>query len=102
MKQSCLRTFYASRGPHLILGELLFVTEQDTLFEDLVKEHVDHMEQPKLLKDLIHQIKDNKLLSNCGSMARISGINGGKNKKGANNEVTCPLPLEGTTKEDVM
>jgi hypothetical protein len=36
-------------------------------------------------------------------VARTSGINGGKNNKArANNEVTCPLPLEGTTKEDVM
>jgi hypothetical protein len=82
---------------------LLSVTEQDALFEDLVKGHVDHMEQLKLLKGLIHQIKDNKLLSNCGNVARTSRINGGKNNKaGANNEVTHPLPLEGTTKEDVM
>jgi hypothetical protein len=74
-----------------------------TLFEDLLKEHVDHMEQPKLLKELTYQIKDNKLLSNCGNKARTSRINGGKNNKArANNEVTCPLPLEGTTKEDVM
>ena len=36
-------------------------------------------------------------------LARTSGINGGKNNKaGANDEVTHPLPLEGTTKEDVM
>ncbi len=47
------------------------------------------MEQPKLLKELFHQIKDNKLLSNHGNMARTSGINGSKNSKaGANNEVT--------------
>jgi hypothetical protein len=102
-KQSCLRTFSASRGPHLIPGELLSVTEQDALFEDLLKEHVDRMEQPKLLKELIHQIKDNKLLSDRGNAARTSGINGGENNKaGVNDEVTCPLPLEGTTKEDVM
>jgi hypothetical protein len=50
MKQSCLGTFSASMGPHLILGELLPITEQDALFEDLVKEHVDHMEQLNLLK----------------------------------------------------
>jgi hypothetical protein len=82
---------------------LISVTEQDALLEDLVKEHVDHMEQPKLLKELIHQIKDNKLFSNHGNTARTSGINGGKNNKaGANNEVTSPLPLEGTTKEDIM
>jgi hypothetical protein len=103
MKQSHLRTFSTSRGPRLIPGELLSVTEQDTLFEDLVKEHVDRMEQLQLLKGLIHQIKDNKLLSNHGNAARTSGINGGKNNKaGANDEVTCPVPLEGTTKEDVM
>jgi hypothetical protein len=61
------------------------------------------MEQTNLQKELIHQMKDNKLLSNCGNVARISGINGGKNNKaGANDEVTCPVPLEGTTKEDVM
>jgi hypothetical protein len=96
-KQSCLRTFSASRGPHLIPGELLSVTEQDTLFEDLL------MEQPKLLKEFIHQIKDNKLLSNHGNVARTSGINGSENNKaGANDEVTRPLPLEGTTEEDVM
>jgi hypothetical protein len=41
MKQSHLRTISASRGPHLILGELLSITEQEALFEDLVKEHVD-------------------------------------------------------------
>jgi hypothetical protein len=82
---------------------LLSVTEQDALFEDLLKEHVDCMEQPKLLKELIQQIKDNKLLSNCGNVARTSGINGGKNNKaGAKDEVMRPLPLEGTTKEDIM
>ena len=52
------------------------------------------MEQPKLLKELIHQIKDNKLLSNCGNVARTSGINGGKNNKARANEVMHPLPLE--------
>jgi hypothetical protein len=81
MKQSCLRTFSTSRGPHLIPGELLSITEQDALFEDLIKEHVDHMEQPKLLKELIYQIKDNKLLSNCGNKARTSRINGSENKQ---------------------
>jgi hypothetical protein len=102
-KQSCLRFFSASRGPHLILGELLSVTQQDTLFEDLLKEHVNCMEKANLLKELIHQINDNKLLSNRGNAARTSGINGGKNNKaGANDEVTCPVTLEGTTKEDVM
>jgi hypothetical protein len=61
------------------------------------------MEQTNLLKELIHKIKDNKLLSNHGNAARTSGINGGKNNKaGANDEVTCPVPLEGTTKEDIM
>jgi hypothetical protein len=60
------------------------------------------LEQMNLLKELIHQIKDNKLLSNRGNAARTSGISGGKNKAGANNEVTHPVPLEGTTKEDVM
>jgi hypothetical protein len=80
-KQSRLRTFSASRGRHLILGGLLSVTEQDALLEDLLKEHVDGMEQPKLLKELIHQIKDNKLLSDCGNVARTSGINGGENNK---------------------
>jgi hypothetical protein len=102
-KQSCLRSFSASRGPHLIPGELLSITEQDSLFQDLLKEHVNRMEQTNLLKELIHQIKDNKLLSNRGNEARTSGINGGENNKaGANDEVTHPVPLEGTTKEDVM
>jgi hypothetical protein len=53
------------------------------------------MEQMNLLKELIHQIKDNKLLSNRGNAARTSGINGGENNM-------CPVPLEGTTKEDIM
>jgi hypothetical protein len=36
-------------------------------------------------------------------VARTSGINGGENNKAwANDEVTCPVPLEGTTKEDIM
>jgi hypothetical protein len=65
---------------------LLSITEQDALFEDLVKEHVYHMEQPKLLKELIHQIKDNKLLSNCGNVARTSRINGSKNNKAGGND----------------
>jgi hypothetical protein len=61
------------------------------------------MEQANLLKELIHQIKDNKLLSDCGNAARTCGINGGENNKaGANDEVTHPVPLEGTTKEDIM
>jgi hypothetical protein len=103
MRQSCLRTFSTSRGPHLILGELLSVTEQDALFEDFLKEHVDLMEQLNLLNKLIHQIKDNKLLSDHGNVARTSSINGGKNNKArANDEVTRPLPLEGTTKEDII
>jgi hypothetical protein len=98
-KQSHLRSFSTSRGPHLIPGELLSVTEQDSLFQDLLKEHVNHMEQTNLLKELIHQIKDNKLRSNHGNVARTSGINGGENNKaGANDEVTRPVPLEGTTK----
>jgi hypothetical protein len=60
------------------------------------------MEQPKLLKELIYQIKDNKLLSDRGNEARTSRINGGENNKArANDEVMHPLPLEGTTKEDV-
>jgi hypothetical protein len=46
-KQSCLRSFSTSRGPHLIPGELLSVTEQDSLFQDLLKEHVNRMEQTK-------------------------------------------------------
>jgi hypothetical protein len=61
------------------------------------------MEQTNLLKELIHQIKDNKLCSHRGNAARTSGINGGKNNKaGVNDEVTHPVSLEGTTKEDVM
>jgi hypothetical protein len=61
------------------------------------------MEQTNLLKEFIHQIKDNKLLSNRGNMARTSGINGSKNNQaGAHDEVTCTVPLEGTTKEDIM
>jgi hypothetical protein len=103
-KQSRLRSFSASRGPHLIPGELLSITEKDYLFQDLLKEHVNRIEQTNLLKELIHQIKDNKLLSNHGNAARTSGINGGKNNKArANDEVMHPVPsLEGTTKEDVM
>jgi hypothetical protein len=69
-KQSCLRSFSTSRGPHLIPGELLSVTEQDSLFQDLLKEHVNRMEQTNLLKELIHQIKGNKLLSDRGNAAR--------------------------------
>jgi hypothetical protein len=47
--------------------------------------------------------QDFKLVSNRGNAARTSGINGDENNKaGANDEVTCPVPLEGTTKEDVM
>jgi hypothetical protein len=42
-KQSHLRSFSTSRGPHLIPGELLSVTEQDSLFQDLLKEHVNRM-----------------------------------------------------------
>jgi hypothetical protein len=61
------------------------------------------MKQANLLKELIHQSKDNKLLSDRGNAARTSGINGSENNKaGANDEVTCPVTLEGTTKEDVM
>jgi hypothetical protein len=61
------------------------------------------MEQTNLLKELIHQIKDNKLLSYHGNAARTSSINGGENNKaGANDEVTHLVPLEGTTKQDVM
>jgi hypothetical protein len=78
------------------------ITEQDSLFQDLLKEHVNCMEQMNLLKELIHQIKDNKLLSDHGNAARTSGINGGENNKARANEVTHPVPLEGTTKEDVM
>jgi hypothetical protein len=102
-KQSHLSIFSASRGPHFIPRELLSLKEQDALFEDLLKKHVDHMEQPNLLKELIYQINDNKLLSNHGNMARTSGTNGSKNSKArANDKVMRPLPLEGTTKEDIM
>jgi hypothetical protein len=61
------------------------------------------MEQANLLKELIHQIKDNKLLSNRRNAARTSRINEGENNKaGANDEVTRPVTLEGTTKKDKM
>jgi hypothetical protein len=61
------------------------------------------MEQPNLLKELIHQIKDNKLLSDLGNVDRTSGFNGSKNyKAGANDEVTHLVPLKHTTKEDVI
>jgi hypothetical protein len=61
------------------------------LFEDLIKDHVDCMEQLKLLKEHIHQIKDNKLLSDRGNAARTSGINGGKNNKARANDEVCVL-----------
>jgi hypothetical protein len=61
------------------------------------------MEHTNLLNELIHQIKDNKLLSDHGNAAWTSCINGGKNNKArANDEVTHPVPLEGTTKEDII
>jgi hypothetical protein len=61
------------------------------------------MEQTNLLKELIHQIKDNKLLSDHGNVARTGSISGSENNKaGANDEVTCPVQLDGTTKEEVM
>jgi hypothetical protein len=81
---------------------LLSGTEQYALFEDLLKEHDDHMEQPKLLKERNHKIKDKKLLSD-GNAARTSGSNGGENNRArANDEVMHLVPLEGTTKEVVM
>jgi hypothetical protein len=60
------------------------------------------MEQPKLLKELIHQIKDKKLISNHGNTARTKGINGAENNKAGANDVMHPLTLEGTTKEEIM
>jgi hypothetical protein len=43
------------------------------MFEDLLKEHVNQMEQTDLLKELTDPIKENKLLSNHGNVARTSG-----------------------------
>jgi hypothetical protein len=57
------------------------------------------MEQTNLLKELIHQIKDNKLLSDHGNAARTSSISGSENNKaGVNDEVMHPVPLEGQQK----
>jgi hypothetical protein len=44
------------------------------------------MEQANLLKEFIHQIKDNKLLSNRGNVARTSGINSSENNKARAND----------------
>jgi hypothetical protein len=60
---------------------------------------MNHREQ---LNDLLPQIRD-KHVSDRGNVAQTSGINGGKNTSaGISDEVTRPLPLEGTTKADVM
>jgi hypothetical protein len=60
------------------------------------------MNDREQLDDLLPQIRE-KHLSYGGNEARASGINGGKNTSaGVADEVTCPLPLEGTTIADVM
>jgi hypothetical protein len=39
-----IKTFSASKGPpHFIPGELLSVTDQEILYQDDIKVHVDHM-----------------------------------------------------------
>jgi hypothetical protein len=49
----------------------------------------------------VPQIRE-KDLSDQGDTAQTSGINGGKNTSvGIEHEVTCSLPLEGTTKADL-
>ena len=97
-----LQTFPASKGPHFIPGELISVTDHDVLYEDVMKGHVDRMNHREQLGDLLPQIRD-KHVSDQGNAAQTSGINGGENTSaGVSDEVTCPLPLEGTTKADVM
>jgi hypothetical protein len=60
---------------------------------------MNHWEQ---LDDLLPQIRE-KHLSDQGNATRTSGINGGKNTSaGIADEVTCPLPFEGTMIADVM
>jgi hypothetical protein len=67
-----------------------------------MKGHVDRMNHREQLDDLLPQIRD-KHISDQGNVTQTSGINGGKNTNaGVSDEVTCPLPLEGTTKADVM
>ncbi len=59
---------------------------------------MNHLEQ---MDELLPQIRENDL-RDWGNAAWASGINGGENTSaGIEDEVTCPLPLEGTTKADV-
>ncbi len=99
--QQPLQTFSASKGLHFIPGELLSVTDQDILYQNVIKGHVHHMNSEQL-NNLLPQIRENNL-SDQGNAAWTSGINGGENTSaGIKDEVTCLLPLEGTTKADVM
>jgi hypothetical protein len=60
---------------------------------------MNHREQ---LDDLLPQIRD-KHISDQGNTTQTSGINHGKNTSaGISDEVTHPLPLEGTIIADVM
>ena len=97
-----LKTFSASNGPHLIPGELFCTTEQDLLYNEVMKEHVDRMGHAQMLDDFLPQIKSGTTCDR-GNVARTSGINGGENTKaGVDDEVTRPQPLCGTTREDVL
>jgi hypothetical protein len=48
-----LQTFSASKGPHFIPGELLSVTDQDVLYQDIFNGHVHHMNHSEQLDDLL-------------------------------------------------
>jgi hypothetical protein len=92
-----LQTFSASKGWHFIPGELLSITDQDILYQDIFKGHVYHVNHSEQLDDLLTQIRE-KNLSDQGNAAQTSGISGGKNTSAG---IEDEAPLEGTTKADV-
>jgi hypothetical protein len=96
-----LQTFSASKGWHFIPGELLSITDQDILYQDIFKGHVHHMNHSEQLDDLLPQIREENLCDQ-GNAAQTSGINCGENSSaGIEDEVTHLLPLEGIMKADV-
>jgi hypothetical protein len=56
-----LQTFSASKGPHFIPGELLSITDQEVLYQDIFNGHVHHMNYLEQLDNLLPQIREKDL-----------------------------------------
>jgi len=94
------RVLGANSGPHIHPGDVLSVNEKDEVYHLIAKPHTDSFCNG-LLDDLMPVIE--KGVCDRGNNAVTKGYNDGENTRVTpGDKVAKPLPLSGTTKEDVQ